>query len=61
MHRESDQHGPREDEEIKTELRGMLQGNRPNRVDEALDPEPPADDDPAIPPFDAERQDDVAE
>ncbi|WP_197320878.1 hypothetical protein [Saccharomonospora sp. NB11] len=51
MHRESDTHGPREDEELKAEMQGMLKGNRPTRAEEWRDPEPPADDDPAAPPF----------
>ncbi|WP_116041865.1 hypothetical protein [Amycolatopsis palatopharyngis] len=52
MHRESDQHSPREDDELKAEMQGMLQGNRPSRAQEWRDPEPPADDDAAVPPFD---------
>ncbi|WP_179956835.1 hypothetical protein [Amycolatopsis anabasis] len=51
MHRESDQHGPRTDDELKAELEGTLRGNRPSRAEEWRDPEPPADDDPAVPPF----------
>ncbi|MFC4000506.1 hypothetical protein ACFS2C_10580 [Prauserella oleivorans] len=51
MHRESDQNSPREDDEMKAELQGMLQGNRPSRAEEWRDPEPPADDDPAVPPL----------
>lgn len=46
MQRDSDRHGPRVDEELEHELRGMLQGNRPSRAEEWRDPEPPADDDP---------------
>ena len=49
MGRESAKHGPRADDELKHELRGMLQGNRPSRVEEWRDPEPPADDDPDVP------------
>ncbi|WP_199430501.1 hypothetical protein [Qaidamihabitans albus] len=52
MHRESDRHSPREDDELKSELQGMLKGNRPSRAEEWRDPEPPADDDPAVPPID---------
>ncbi|SFB63969.1 hypothetical protein SAMN05216266_1398 [Amycolatopsis marina] len=52
MHRESDQHGPREDDQLKAEMQGMLQSNRPSRAEEWRDPEPPADDDPAVAPFD---------
>lgn len=55
MHRGSDQHGPRADDEMKSELQGMLQANRPTRAEEWDDAEPPADDDPAIPPFDQEQ------
>ncbi|EIE97856.1 hypothetical protein [Saccharomonospora glauca] len=56
MHRESDTHGPREDEELKAEMQGMLKANRPNRAEEWRDPEPPADDDPATPPFGEEPE-----
>lgn len=55
MHRESDQHGPIQDDELKKEMQGMLKGNGPTRSEEWDDPEPPADDDPAVPPFDARR------
>ncbi len=48
MGRESAKHSPREDDELKQELRGMLQSNRPSRVEEWRDPEPPADDDPDV-------------
>jgi hypothetical protein len=48
MHRESNTHGPRKDEALKHELEGMLRGNRPSRAEEWRDPEPPADDDPAL-------------
>lgn len=41
MRRESAKHNPREDDELKHELRGTLQGNRPSRVEEWRDPEPP--------------------
>jgi hypothetical protein len=51
MYRESDRHSPREDDELKAEMRGMLQGNGPSRAEEWRDPEPPADDDPDVPPF----------
>lgn len=51
MHRGSDQNSPREDDEMKSELQGMLKGNRPTRAEEWRDPEPPADDDPAVPPL----------
>jgi hypothetical protein len=52
MHRESDTHGAKADEEMKAEMQGMLKANRPTRVEEWHDPEPPADDDPEVPPFD---------
>ena len=48
MERGSDKHGPRQDEALKHELDGMLRGNRPSRVEEWRDPEPPADDDPEL-------------
>ncbi|GAS91966.1 hypothetical protein [Mycolicibacterium brisbanense] len=48
MERGSDKHGPREDEQLKQELRGTLQGNRSSRAEEWRDPEPPADDDPDV-------------
>jgi hypothetical protein len=46
--RGSDKHGPRVDDELEEELEGTLRGNRPSRVDESRDPEPPADDDPPV-------------
>ncbi len=49
MERGSGKHSPREDEALKQELRGTLQGNRSSRAEEWRDPEPPADDDPDIP------------
>lgn len=52
MRRESEKHGPVQDEELKSELQGMLKGERPTRSEEWHDPEPPADDDPSVPPFD---------
>jgi hypothetical protein len=48
MERGSSKHGPREDDALKKELRGTLQGNGPSRVEEWRDPEPPADDDPDV-------------
>ncbi|GAB3505772.1 hypothetical protein [Amycolatopsis cihanbeyliensis] len=56
MHRESDQHGAREDEQLKTELDGMVRANRPTRAQEWRDPEPPADDDTTAPPFDEAKE-----
>lgn len=52
MHRDSDLHGPRKDEALERETRGMIQGNRPSRAEEWRDPEPPADDDPSPQPGD---------
>lgn len=49
-HRGSDKHGPMRDDELEKEIRGLLQGGHPTRADEALDAEPPADDDPDIRP-----------
>lgn len=46
VERGSSKHGPRQDEELKHELHGMEQADRPVRVEEWRDPEPPADDDP---------------
>ncbi|SHF29300.1 hypothetical protein [Streptoalloteichus hindustanus] len=48
MHRGSDKHGPRQDDKLKHDVEGMVRGNRPSRVEEGRDPEPPADDDPEI-------------
>ena len=48
MHRESDKHSPRVDDELEHELSGTLHGNRPSRAEEWRDPEPPADDDPEV-------------
>ena len=48
MPRDTSLHGPRQDQELEHELRGMLQGNRPSRAEEWRDPEPPADDDPPV-------------
>jgi hypothetical protein len=45
MERESAKNSPREDDRLKDELRGTLQGNRSSRAEEWRDPEPPADDD----------------
>ncbi|WP_167305416.1 hypothetical protein [Saccharomonospora piscinae] len=56
MHRESDTHSAREDEELKAEMQGMLKANRPTRAEEWNDPEPPADDDRPAPPFDEEPE-----
>jgi hypothetical protein len=49
MERASAKHSPREDDQLKAELRGTLQANRSSRAEEWHDPEPPADDDPDVP------------
>lgn len=49
MERGNAKHGPREDDELKHQLGGTVRGNRPSRVEEWRDPEPPADDDPDVP------------
>jgi hypothetical protein len=46
MHRDSDLHGPRKDDQIERELRGMLQGNGPTRAEAWRDLEAPDTDDP---------------
>jgi hypothetical protein len=48
MERGSDKHGPRQDEQLKAQLAGML-GSAGGHREEWADPEPPADDDPARP------------
>ncbi len=47
MERGSDKHGPRRDDALAAELRGML-GDAGGHREEWLDPEPPADDDPDL-------------
>jgi hypothetical protein len=49
MERGNAKHSPREDDELKHELEGMIRGNRPSRAEEWRDPEPPADDDRDVP------------
>ncbi|WP_370962391.1 hypothetical protein [Amycolatopsis sp. cg9] len=51
MHRESDRHPPRADDELKAELRGTLQGNGRSRAEEWRDPESAPDDDTGVPPI----------
>ncbi len=51
MPRESDLHSPREDDALKAETQGMIKGGKPTHAEEWADPEPPADDDPEVPPF----------
>lgn len=55
IHRESSKHGPVHDDELKHELEGTLRANRSSRAEEWRDPEPPADDDPNVPPFADDR------
>jgi hypothetical protein len=43
---ESGTHGPREDEELKREVRSELQARRATRAEEWLEPEPPGEDEP---------------
>ncbi|MFE5405905.1 DUF2795 domain-containing protein [Streptomyces sp. NPDC056580] len=45
MERGSNPLGPRKDDEMKHELEGQLRAGRPTHVEEAVEPEPPADDD----------------
>jgi hypothetical protein len=48
VERGSDKHSPRQDDELKSELAGMIGGAGGHR-EEWPDPEPPADHDPPIP------------
>jgi CBS domain-containing protein len=48
VQRGSDKHGPVQDDQLKRELRGLEQANRPTRAQEWRDPEPPAGDDPEL-------------
>lgn len=48
MERASSKHGPRQDDELKHELQGTLQGNGPIHAEQWRDPEPPADDAPDV-------------
>lgn len=41
MERGNSKLNPRVDEELKHELQGYMQGNRPTRAEEWRDPEPP--------------------
>ncbi|MER5294514.1 DUF2795 domain-containing protein [Streptomyces pharetrae] len=50
MQRGSNPVGPRRDDELKHELEGRLRAGRPTHVEEAADPEPPADDDISVDP-----------
>ncbi|GAA0255025.1 DUF2795 domain-containing protein [Cryptosporangium japonicum] len=42
----SDKHGPRQDEAMARETRGLVQGGRSGRAEEWLDPEAPGEDQP---------------
>jgi hypothetical protein len=46
MERGNSKHGPRLDDEMEHEVRGILQGLVDNRVEEWRDPEPPGEDQP---------------
>ncbi|AOS65104.1 hypothetical protein [Actinoalloteichus hymeniacidonis] len=48
VQRGSDKHGARLDDELSHEVEGMTRANRSVRAEEALTPEPPADDDPLV-------------
>lgn len=48
MQRGSDRLSVHRDEEMKHELQGLLRSGHPTRTEEWQDPEPAADDDPAI-------------
>jgi hypothetical protein len=49
MERGSGKHSAREDDELKSEMQGMLKANHSTRAEEWRDPEGPADDDPDVP------------
>jgi hypothetical protein len=48
VERGSDKHSPRQDDELKSELAGLI-GAAGGHREEWRDPEPPADDDPPVP------------
>ncbi|MGW4569258.1 DUF2795 domain-containing protein, partial [Streptomyces sp. NPDC004561] len=48
MQRGSDRLNVHRDDEMKHELKGLLRSGHPTRVEEWHDPEPAADDDPAV-------------
>ena len=48
MQRGSDRMGVQRDDEMKAELQGRLKADHPTRAEEWHDPEPGADDDPAV-------------
>lgn len=45
MHRDSDTHGPRVDDELAHELENAIRGNRPARAEEWREPEFAPEDD----------------
>ncbi|MBV2365102.1 hypothetical protein ACFPZ0_25195 [Streptomonospora nanhaiensis] len=45
MERGSDKHGPRIDDQLESEVQGVLRGGKPTRVREELEPEPTVTDD----------------
>jgi hypothetical protein len=45
MHRESDTHGPRQDEALKQELEGVLKGTTPSPTEDWI---PAGDEEPVI-------------
>lgn len=55
MHRESDTHGPRQDDELKHELDGTLKSNRPTHAEDWRDPELSEDEEPETPGIPEER------
>ncbi|MEU1573326.1 DUF2795 domain-containing protein [Streptomyces collinus] len=50
MERGSNPVSPRKDDELKHEMEGHLRSGRPTHVEEAYEPEPPADDDVRVDP-----------
>jgi hypothetical protein len=46
MSESSGKHGPREDEELKREVRDELQAGHATRAEESYEPEPPGEDEP---------------
>jgi hypothetical protein len=52
--RQSDKHGPMQDDALEKEVRGLLQGDHRTRAEEALDAEPPTEEEPDVPGFSSE-------
>ncbi len=48
MTQQSGTHGPRQDDELANETRGMVQGGHATRAEEWRDPEPPGEDQPIV-------------